>query len=115
MGAGQHVEVRAPARRMQICRRRRGTHAISRGDLVEADRLVFRSVYVVGNLEAELGTGTQVDAAERMQIARDVGDVERPIGAAVLVAAELMVLGLHEPGEDVAPSPAGIAAGGPVV
>ena len=110
-----HAQIGKRHDRPQIGPRRRHPQTVPGGDLVVRHAFRLGAVEVGAAREARLLAGVQETLAERVALARHVGDAQRPEAAAHRVAAGPERFRPHEPGQHVLPSPSRISLVAPVV
>ena len=113
--AGDHGQVDAAPRRLQVGVRRRGADPVPDRHVHGAEALLLVAVVVRGLRVAGLLAGLDEGAVQRVLHPVAVAGAKRPLGAAVRVAAAGPGLGLAEVGQAVAVGPAGRALGLPLV
>ena len=95
----------------------RGGHAAAAlgRNLIDADAVLACAVEVLVEGEAGFAASFQIVFRERMNLARAVGDVDRPAASAPLVLTGLVVLDRLEHWQQIVIAPAGVAGCAPIV
>ena len=111
---GDHLQVGPAQRGREVRLGRAEALAVLVGDLVQAHALLVRAVEVVVARKARLDRGLHEHRPEAVGRAQ-VHHVQRAARAVELVGAALVVLGLAEVRQHVAPAPTRVAQRGPMV
>src|SRR5262245_23625059 len=113
LGLCHELEVGAALAQIGGCRR--FTKAAARGDLIEPYPFDGRAIEIGIKGKTRFLRGGDEDKAQRMSVAVDGRDMERPTAAMPVAGAEIMVLELAVDLKHVAPAPALIAQSLPII
>ena len=109
-----HLEVMAAAGLAQMLVGARGAEPRTGVDLIDADALALRAVEIGGRLEAERLAGRDVAVTDRVDITRDIGDMDRATATVVTRIAVVVVFSALKVRKHIFVTPADVAHRAPV-
>ena len=110
-----HLEVTATAGLAQMLVGARGAEPRTGVDLVDTDALALRAIEIGGRLETERLAGRDVAVTDRVDITRDIGDMDRATATVVARVAVVVVFSALEERQYIFVAPADVSHRAPVV